>query len=488
MAARLRLKDRLFTRQFVDHACGLFKKTHTSFDDKIVKRECTSRTFVDSGLKVRLELLAKSISDSLPVSTREALDILWDVQKSDYSKKRSMEWTVAPAIVSLRGMQSVDDPETWRLCMQRLAQLSQFSTSENAVRPFLAQRPLRALAQVNEWTRSDNSHVRRLASECVRPRLPWATRLTLPMSQVLAILSMLRHDGACAVRRSVANCLGDIAKDDPELVIGLLKLWRVDAQHRVDLASLGEEVPSAEVLLKSLQQQQHLQHVDFGLCSSDSDTPSDSTESDDVEDAEEEEVNWIVSNAEIQLVEPRHSDDYDDTVSDTPLGQAEHALKSVSWIASHGVRHLVKKGNPDALALIGVSPASVAVQDLQLSAPSVRIGESISFTCKAKVARRESDKESVLFQYAVDYVKARGTSRSVFLLRRMTFTDVKVGSKRSKSQVSFDDLVELGCERKMHMMTTRKLRPGRHTLHVLANGVVLASKHFELLPAAIELE
>src|SRR5690606_33369291 len=65
-------------------------------------------------------------------------------------------------------------------------------------------------------------HVRRLASEGIRPRLPWG--MTVPALKkspelVLPVLEKLVNDSSEYVRRSVANNLNDISKTHPELVL-----------------------------------------------------------------------------------------------------------------------------------------------------------------------------------------------------------------------------------------------------------------------------
>jgi len=70
--------------------------------------------------------------------------------------------------------------------------------------------------------------VRRLVSEGTRPRLPWGRQLPpfiADPSPVLPLLELLKDDPSEYVRRSVANNLNDIAKDHPEVVLGVAKAW-----------------------------------------------------------------------------------------------------------------------------------------------------------------------------------------------------------------------------------------------------------------------
>ncbi|MBJ7498751.1 MAG: DNA alkylation repair protein [Sphingopyxis sp.] len=112
--------------------------------------------------------------------------------------------------------------------MEALADLTRYGSAEFAIRPFLAANPPRALATMARWTASDNDHVRRLASEGARPRLPWAARIpALKADPTLAapILETLKADPSLYVRKSVANHLNDIAKDRPDWLLARLATW-----------------------------------------------------------------------------------------------------------------------------------------------------------------------------------------------------------------------------------------------------------------------
>jgi 3-methyladenine DNA glycosylase AlkC len=115
--------------------------------------------------------------------------------------------------------------------MDALADLTRFGSAEFAIRPFLARDTTRALALMTRWAGSEDEHVRRLASEGARPRLPWAARVAaLKDDPTLAapILEMLKADRSLYVRKSVANHLNDIAKDRPDWLLGRLAEWPQD--------------------------------------------------------------------------------------------------------------------------------------------------------------------------------------------------------------------------------------------------------------------
>ncbi|SEH10679.1 3-methyladenine DNA glycosylase AlkC [Sphingopyxis sp. YR583] len=115
--------------------------------------------------------------------------------------------------------------------MDVLAELTRFGSAEFAIRPFLAADTPRALVTMMRWTDSEDEHVRRLASEGARPRLPWAARVpALKADPTLAspILEALRTDASLYVRKSVANHLNDIAKDRPDWLLDRLAGWSQD--------------------------------------------------------------------------------------------------------------------------------------------------------------------------------------------------------------------------------------------------------------------
>jgi 3-methyladenine DNA glycosylase AlkC len=137
-------------------------------------------------------------------------------------------WAVMPMadLVAARGLPHFD------AAMGTLAEMTRRFSAEFAVRPLIAADPDRALGFLSAWAGDPDAHVRRLASEGSRPRLPWGMRLTVFVADptpLLPILARLRDDPSESVRRSVANSLNDIAKDHPELVAALARDWLADA-------------------------------------------------------------------------------------------------------------------------------------------------------------------------------------------------------------------------------------------------------------------
>jgi 3-methyladenine DNA glycosylase AlkC len=130
------------------------------------------------------------------------------------------------------GRHGLEAPE---LSLQALAHLTCFFSAEFDVRPYLLADPEHALAHARAWTADSDWRVRRLASEGIRPRLPWAMRLPMfaaDPAPVLGVLDRLVADPHPVVRRSVANNLNDIAKDHPAKAVAVAAEWLKVRQAR----------------------------------------------------------------------------------------------------------------------------------------------------------------------------------------------------------------------------------------------------------------
>lgn len=101
-------------------------------------------------------------------------------------------------------------------------------TSEYDMRYIIERYPEKSIELIKTWVKDDNLHIRRLASEGTRPRLPMGKRLQMFVKDpapILPILESLKNDKALYVRRSVANSLNDISKDHPELAADIAERW-----------------------------------------------------------------------------------------------------------------------------------------------------------------------------------------------------------------------------------------------------------------------
>jgi 3-methyladenine DNA glycosylase AlkC len=132
--------------------------------------------------------------------------------------------------------------DDFKTSMQALENFTQGSSSEFAIRAFIVLYEDETMEMMKKWTQSENEHVRRLASEGCRPRLPWAMALenfkTDP-TKVLEVLELLKDDTSSYVQKSVANAVNDISKDHPSKVKRLAKVWLKENTQRRWLVKHG---------------------------------------------------------------------------------------------------------------------------------------------------------------------------------------------------------------------------------------------------------
>ncbi|MBR2690973.1 MAG: DNA alkylation repair protein [Aquamicrobium sp.] len=171
------------------------------------------------GIMQRLRQTAVSFQATLPASYGEALEILDALAPRINHGFASI---VLPEFVALFGQEHFD------LSMRALHNFTRYGSAEFAIRHFLARDFERTLAVMVGWAEDDNEHVRRLASEGSRPRLPWSFNLKTLIADpapTAPILEALKSDTSLYVRKSVANHLNDITKDNPDRVIERVRGW-----------------------------------------------------------------------------------------------------------------------------------------------------------------------------------------------------------------------------------------------------------------------
>ena len=173
----------------------------------------------DLELKARVRLVADALHECLPARWDATLAALDTFAGADLGGLAG--WPILQVIED----HGLEHPEESLAAIRRLT--SMFS-GEFAVRPYLRRDPVGALATMRGWTQDPDEHVRRLASEGCRPRLPWGGHLKAYIEDptpVLELLEDLRDDPSEYVRRSVANNLNDIAKDHPGRVVEVAARW-----------------------------------------------------------------------------------------------------------------------------------------------------------------------------------------------------------------------------------------------------------------------
>lgn len=181
-------------------------------------------------LKGRIAAVAAALRDGLPPAYPAALAILvatLGVAPGEGPGVIDGMWYAWP-IATFVECYGLDHPAE---SLAAMPAITPHGSCEFAVRPYIEAHYEATMAALGSWALHESHHVRRLASEGTRPRLPWGPRLrrfVADPAPVLGLLELLRADPSEYVRRSVANNLNDIAKDHPEIVLDTLERWLAD--------------------------------------------------------------------------------------------------------------------------------------------------------------------------------------------------------------------------------------------------------------------
>ena len=203
-------------------------------------------------LKARVAQVAARLRPRLPERWSEAVSTLVAALPPENPELHGHAW-LWPALQVVESW-GADEPAVSLPALRLMT--SRFS-AEFAIRPLLIRHPDGAYDTLLQWTGDASEHVRRLVSEGSRPRLPWGVQLRDAVrdpSRGLALLDRLVDDPSAYVRRSVANHLGDVAKDHPERAVAVAARWLEENPARRSLVRhalrdpLKKGVPAALVL------------------------------------------------------------------------------------------------------------------------------------------------------------------------------------------------------------------------------------------------
>lgn len=348
----------MYNEEFLRGFGGKVHAAYAAFDTEKFILNVMDDTWDGLELKARMRRISETLGAFLPASYEAALDVLFAIDE----ECTGFPYLFFPDFVEVFGQ----GEEHWELSMKALERFTPKSSAEFAVRPFLLRDPERMMRQMEIWAQHPGEHVRRLASEGSRPRLPWGQ--SLPMfkkdpAPVMPVLELLKQDPSLYVRKSVANNLNDIVKDHPRLVLETARRWKGTHPH-------------------------------------------------------------------------------------------------TDWIVRHGCRTLIKKSDPEAMALFGYADAT---DDEPITTGAALIVEPFvvvlggSTELRYDLQIREGDPAHIRIEYGIDFVKARGqVSRKSFLLSDKT---VPGGAHLTGTRTH-----------QWANLTTRRHYPGEHRIVLLVNG------------------
>ncbi|MBN8657556.1 MAG: DNA alkylation repair protein [Anaerolineae bacterium] len=183
------------------------------------------------GYTQRIELHADELHNHLPKDYKKSSKILVSILGEENQNETGMfteYYWVMPIgkYVEKYGIEHFD------LSMHAISEITKRNTGEYAIRPFIRLYPKESLKQITDWAYSSNFHLRRLASEGLRPKLPWSTKLDTfndNPKPVFKILEILKEDEVMFVKKSVGNHLTDWLKVNKTPTVELIKKWQKSA-------------------------------------------------------------------------------------------------------------------------------------------------------------------------------------------------------------------------------------------------------------------
>lgn len=219
------LRTIFYNPEYNQRLCDFIAEVYPEFDTKGFTEKIFDEKWDNLSLKERTRHITLTLKDFLPSKYPDALEVLKQVATNWIPKSQKGEDysnTVFPDFVAVFGLEYPD------ISIPALAHFTELASSEFGVRPYIVHFPKRMMNTMLEWTKHENHHIRRLASEGCRPRLPWGMALTSfkkDAAPILPILEALKTDPERYVQRSVANNLNDISKDHPELALQIAERW-----------------------------------------------------------------------------------------------------------------------------------------------------------------------------------------------------------------------------------------------------------------------
>ncbi|NOU58346.1 DNA alkylation repair protein [Marinifilum caeruleilacunae] len=216
----------LYNKEFFALLCKALDETvphfkAADFMDEIYDADWSSRELKQRMRHISI-CLKNHLSNDFKESTIQLLSLISYCQKNGITDK-ALEFMFIPDFIEQYGL------EEYESSIHAIEQVTQFTSCEFAVRPFIIKYEKQMMNQMLKWADHPQHDVRRLASEGCRPRLPWA--MALPSlkknpASIFPILEKLKSDSSEYVRRSVANNLNDISKDNPDMVIRTATNWQ----------------------------------------------------------------------------------------------------------------------------------------------------------------------------------------------------------------------------------------------------------------------
>lgn len=178
----------------------------------------------------RQELLADALKKSLALSYTDTIKVFEKILGPELESSLGMFsegywlWPIGKYVEKFGG-------ENFEVSTSFSKELTKRFTSEFCMRTVINSFPEQSMDLLLKWSKDSNKRVRRLASECLRIRLPWAKKMYVALEYFdtyFELLTNLKDDPDKTIQKSVANNLNDLFKEDPVKFDMIITNWQTE--------------------------------------------------------------------------------------------------------------------------------------------------------------------------------------------------------------------------------------------------------------------
>ncbi|MFT5601057.1 MAG: 3-methyladenine DNA glycosylase AlkC [Flavobacteriales bacterium] len=215
----------VINKEFFKKITPFIREVYPPFDGEKFIKDIFCNEWKDFELKQRTKHTTLTLAKHFPsdfIASAEILKLLVQNKEMQGDQLNELACLFIPDFIAEYGMNHIEKS------LDALEVITPVATAEFAIRPFIIAHEKMVMKRIMNWATHPNQHVRRLASEGSRSRLPWG--MAIPSfknnpSPLLPLLELLKNDESEYVRRSVANNINDITKDNPEVSLAIANKW-----------------------------------------------------------------------------------------------------------------------------------------------------------------------------------------------------------------------------------------------------------------------
>ena len=218
---------------YLEELAAKISAVTSEFNEKIFF-ESTKSTVESLEFNQRQELIAKALYEAFTVDYKQVLIIFKKILGKEL-RGNSGAFTEGWWLWPLGKYVEMYGDEYFEESIDFSKELTKRFTSEYCMRPLIKKYPEKSLEILKGWSKDEHERVRRLSSECLRIRLPWAKKLFTALEyfdEYFEILSNLKDDKDKYIQKSVANNLNDLYKEDADKFYFIINAWKKESPSK----------------------------------------------------------------------------------------------------------------------------------------------------------------------------------------------------------------------------------------------------------------